>query len=727
MSMKYLWTLTLVVVSVGLMVGAAAAQDAWQVALDDEDPPNRLVDLPAGMLWDDTYAATVDAENTGVDTWIAGTYQLLSVEGATDTALTPLDRWGLTEVALGVDTPTAAVNSFAFTVTAPPISGTFECDWTMGNSGAAFGPDLAEADVLITRHPDTQPGTAGEWAVGAIEACAGRVPFIVQGYADGLYRPALTINRDAMAVFMRRAAMIPELLPAEPTFPDVPADHWAFGSVEACADAGIVYGYGDGSYQPNLGVTRAQMAVYVARAVPLDFDPDVDPAADVFPDVPVGFWADNEIEACVDAGVVQGYPDGLYRPTAFVDRAQMAVYSMRAFIDPTFSVVVMGGPGATLLDPLPSYHGWSSSTLDPVHAYVEFDAARLGPELAAAGGGTWDVTFYFGPMDTPTTTPETTTVEGSAMVSFDAADLTGLTGDYFTAAADIPGMTPGMKLMWVEVETPTGGTYQLGRTVSYEQSAPPPPPGAPRVPNAIDPAAWNVPAGGWGSGREVYHSGTFSNMMTADDAYYTMMVPGIDDWGNCCTVGQGLTLKWTGLEIPVGATEMRLRLEYHVYDPEDGTGQNQMACADNGWCNGSPDTAADAGGDGWLPNMCSAWGGYNDDPLEGPIDLVWWIDGTHVNYGWGLAMVNFADAWDFDGSGTGSPSAEIQDTPAEGGLGGMFAYNPETDLAMEWVVTDWTNFVTPDAEGYTAAIHWCGGCIFQLVIDQCTIEFNPHP
>jgi hypothetical protein len=539
------------------------------------------------------------------------------------------------------------------------------------------------------------------------------VPFIVQGYADGLYRPALTINRDAMAVFMRRAAMIPELSPAEPTFPDVPADHWAFTSVEACADAEIVFGYGDGSYQPNLGVTRAQMAVYVARAVPLDFDPDVDPAADVFPDVPVGFWADNEIEACVAAGVVQGYPDGLYRPTAWVDRAQMAVYSMRAFISPTPpDVVVMGGPGVTSvpLSPLPSYHGWSSDTIDPAHAYVEFDPAFLHEDLAAAAGGTWDVTFYFGTMDTPTTTPATSTVEGTAMASFDAAALTGLTGDYFTAAVDVPLLSSGMKLMWVDVETTTGGAYQLGRTVSYEQSAPPPPPGAPRVPTAIGADLWDP---GWGSGFEVYEAGVMGNMADSDDNYYQMTISAHplheSDWSDCCG-GYGYTLKWTGFEIPAGATEMKVILEYHVYDPEDGTGQNGMPCADNGWC-----FAGDVGGDGVYPNMCRAW----SEP--GP-----WIDPTHPNYGWGLVMVNFADWWDFDGSGTGSPSAEIQDLPAEGAIGGVFAYNPTTDMAMEWSVSDWTNFVQVGAEGNEAAIHWCGGCINELHIDKLTLEFNPH-
>jgi hypothetical protein len=353
--------------------------------------------------------------------------------------------------------------------------------------------------------------------------------------------------------------------------------------------------------------------------------------------------------------------------------------------------------------------------MDPAHAYVQFCAASLHPDLAAAAGGTWDVTFYFGPMDTPTTTPETTTVEGSAMASFDAAALTGLTSGYLTAAVDVPALSSGMKLMWVEVETTTGAAYQLGRTVSYEQSAPPPPPGAPRVPNAI--GGW---PDAWGSGYESYHSGVMASMMDSDDAYYTLVnsnMPLHDSgWADCC-LGYGMSLTWTGFEIPAGATEMRVRLEYHVYDPEDGTGQNGMPCADNGWC-----FTGDVGGDGHYPNMCYAWGIGDNEAVPGSA----WVDGVNPCYGWGLVMVNWADCWDFDGSGTGSPSAEIQDTPAEGGQGGAFAYNPTTDMAMEWAVSDWTNFVQVGAEGNEAAIFWCGGCIYQLVIDKCTLEFNPH-
>ncbi len=46
-----------------------------------------------------------------------------------------------------------------------------------------------------------------------------------------------------------------------PSFTDVPSSFWCWAQIIVCAEAGIVMGYGDGSYRPGDGVTRDQMAV----------------------------------------------------------------------------------------------------------------------------------------------------------------------------------------------------------------------------------------------------------------------------------------------------------------------------------------------------------------------------------------------------------------------------------------------------------------------------------
>ena len=67
----------------------------------------------------------------------------------------------------------------------------------------------------------------------------------------------------AMALAMGISATA---LAANP-FSDVPAGHWAYGSIAKLAAAGVVDGYGDGSYRGDRLMTRYEMAQIVARAM----------------------------------------------------------------------------------------------------------------------------------------------------------------------------------------------------------------------------------------------------------------------------------------------------------------------------------------------------------------------------------------------------------------------------------------------------------------------------
>jgi DNA-binding beta-propeller fold protein YncE len=114
------------------------------------------------------------------------------------------------------------------------------------------------------------------WAAGAIEACA--AAGIVSGFPDSTYQPQTVVTRDAMCKFIANGRAYSDpgfFIPDEVTeapFSDVPADHWAARWISACLWAGIVQGYGDGTYQPAAGVNRGQMAVFVWRAFLRDRD-----------------------------------------------------------------------------------------------------------------------------------------------------------------------------------------------------------------------------------------------------------------------------------------------------------------------------------------------------------------------------------------------------------------------------------------------------------------------
>jgi len=236
---------------------------------------------------------------------------------------------------------TVAVGS-SLTLAAVPSSGWRFAQW----GGAASGADnpatiLISGDALI--QASFTPAVSADvpedsWAYREVMACI--AAGIVQGYEDGLFRPELPVDRAAMAVYLARALAGGECnvpaAPSEASFTDVPPSQWCSKHVEYVVSRGVVQGYPDGNYHPGSNVSRAQMAVFIARAVAAptgegglsDYSA---PATPTFRDVPGDSWCYRHIEYLVTLGIAAGYPDGGYHPDEVVARDQMAVYVARAF------------------------------------------------------------------------------------------------------------------------------------------------------------------------------------------------------------------------------------------------------------------------------------------------------------------------------------------------------------------------------------------------------------
>ena len=116
------------------------------------------------------------------------------------------------------------------------------------------------------------------------------------------------------------------------TFTDVPTDYWAWQYIEALVSSGLTGGCGGTSYCPDAGVTRAQVAIFLERAVRgVDFNPP--PATGtVFVDVPASYWAASWIELFAADGYTAGCATSpaRYCPDQPLTRAEMAVFLLRA-------------------------------------------------------------------------------------------------------------------------------------------------------------------------------------------------------------------------------------------------------------------------------------------------------------------------------------------------------------------------------------------------------------
>ena len=144
----------------------------------------------------------------------------------------------------------------------------------------------------------------------------------IVGYPDESVRPDASMTRaEAATVFYR---LYDGEYPAftrrmsNGTFEDVKTDYWFYKEVETLYNIGIVDGTDEHKFSPDAPVTRAEFAVMAARFADLDYT-----GGNIFDDVPNGHWAYSYINAAANAGWVEGYPDGSFRPDEPISRAEV--------------------------------------------------------------------------------------------------------------------------------------------------------------------------------------------------------------------------------------------------------------------------------------------------------------------------------------------------------------------------------------------------------------------
>ena len=106
------------------------------------------------------------------------------------------------------------------------------------------------------------------------------------------------------------------------TFSDVIPGFWAKDPIEYLATLNIMSGYPDGTFRPEVPVTRAELCSILVKAKEFKANPLIE---DVFPDVPLSHWAAPFIKIAVDRKYVSGYPDGKFLPWKKMTRAEAVV------------------------------------------------------------------------------------------------------------------------------------------------------------------------------------------------------------------------------------------------------------------------------------------------------------------------------------------------------------------------------------------------------------------
>lgn len=139
------------------------------------------------------------------------------------------------------------------------------------------------------------------------------------GYPGGTFGPDQNMTR-AEAAQMFYNLLLEKDVEITVEFEDVPADAWYAKPVNTLASLGILSGVGNGRFDPERSITRAEFTV-----IAMKFANTSGGGVNIFSDVNEDDWFYSAVVDSTQYGWINGYPDGTFRPGATITRAEVTV------------------------------------------------------------------------------------------------------------------------------------------------------------------------------------------------------------------------------------------------------------------------------------------------------------------------------------------------------------------------------------------------------------------
>ncbi|WP_061778500.1 S-layer homology domain-containing protein [Bacillus smithii] len=146
---------------------------------------------------------------------------------------------------------------------------------------------------------------------------------VVTGYSDGKFHPDEKVTRGQFAGMIARAFNLPK---GSSHFKDVPKSKALYDEISRAASAGIVKGTG-GKFNPDLPVTRADMAVMLDRA--MNLKGNFKEKGDLKFKDKIPPYALESVKRMVHYGIIKGKTNGTFAPSEKADRASSSVLVSR--------------------------------------------------------------------------------------------------------------------------------------------------------------------------------------------------------------------------------------------------------------------------------------------------------------------------------------------------------------------------------------------------------------
>lgn len=136
---------------------------------------------------------------------------------------------------------------------------------------------------------------------------------LINGYPDGSFRPDIPITRAEFLTLIWKLNGSP--IVDAPAFIDT-ENHWAKDAITWASSTNLVQGYPNGLFLPDNPITRAEMAKIIfnyKKIYPL--------LENHFTDTE-NHWAKVYISSCWYSNIIYGYPDGTFKPDNNLSRAE---------------------------------------------------------------------------------------------------------------------------------------------------------------------------------------------------------------------------------------------------------------------------------------------------------------------------------------------------------------------------------------------------------------------
>lgn len=288
--------------------------------------------------------------------------------------------WVYTQAGTGGDiTPSAQVpygGRFKFTVT---VDREYELDRvtvngaevTLDSTNSYTIPDIQkdtyvmvtftkEAEVIVVPtpvptpvdpEPTPKPVTPDDTGVSSILNTRKHIAFM-KGYADSTFKPEGSITRAEVAQMFYNL-LLDQNIPTTVRFEDVPDSAWYADAVHALASLGMIGGTGNGRFEPDRAITRAEFSAIATR-----FAKQTTAARTSFADVPETHWAYQYINVAAAYGWVSGYGGNLFGPNDQITRAQAATMVNRMLGRLCDKAAIDRGEGRSFPDVTDAHWAW---------------------------------------------------------------------------------------------------------------------------------------------------------------------------------------------------------------------------------------------------------------------------------------------------------------------------------------------------------------------------------